>query len=31
VIAMRYESNEIMDGVTEALAYGAAAVVEPEA
>ncbi|MDO9588988.1 MAG: YbjQ family protein [Brevundimonas sp.] len=28
VIAMRYESNEIMDGVTEVLAYGTAAVVE---
>jgi uncharacterized protein YbjQ (UPF0145 family) len=30
VIAMRYESNEIMDGVTEVLAYGTAAVVEAE-
>ncbi len=29
VIAMRYESNEIMDGVTEVLAYGTAVVVEP--
>ncbi len=28
VIAMRYESNEIMDGVTEVLAYGTAVVVE---
>lgn len=31
VIAMRYESNEIMEGVTEVLAYGTAVVVEPEA
>ena len=30
VIAMRYESNEIMDGVTEVLAYGTAVVIEPE-
>ncbi|HYD27484.1 YbjQ family protein [Brevundimonas sp.] len=30
VIAMRYEANEIMEGVTEVLAYGTAAVVEPE-
>ncbi len=30
VIAMRYESNEIMDGVTEVLAYGTAVVVEAE-
>lgn len=29
VIAMRYESNEIMDGVTEVLAYGTAVVIEP--
>ena len=28
VIAMRYEANEIMEGVTEVLAYGTAAVVE---
>jgi len=28
VIAMRYEANEIMDGVTEVLAYGTAVVVE---
>lgn len=28
VVAMRYESNEIMDGVTEVLAYGTAVVVE---
>ena len=30
VIAMRYEANEIMEGVTEVLAYGTAVVVEPE-
>ena len=30
VIAMRYEANEIMDGVTEVLAYGTAVVVEAE-
>ena len=30
VIAMRYEANEIMEGVTEVLAYGTAAVVEPD-
>lgn len=29
VIAMRYEANEIMDGVTEVLAYGTAVVIEP--
>lgn len=29
VLAMRYESNEIMEGVTEVLAYGTAVVVEP--
>ena len=29
IIAMRYDANEIMDGVTEVLAYGAAVVVEP--
>jgi uncharacterized protein YbjQ (UPF0145 family) len=29
VVAMRYESNEIMEGVTEVLAYGTAVVVEP--
>jgi uncharacterized protein YbjQ (UPF0145 family) len=28
VIGMRYEANEIMEGVTEVLAYGTAAVVE---
>lgn len=30
VIAMRYDANDIMDGVTEVLAYGAAVVVEPQ-
>lgn len=30
VIGMRYEANEIMEGVTEVLAYGAAVVIEPE-
>ena len=30
VIGMRYEANEIMEGVTEVLAYGTAVVVEPE-
>jgi len=29
VIAMRYEANEIMEGVTEVLAYGTAVVIEP--
>ncbi|MFT3986891.1 YbjQ family protein [Aestuariivirga sp.] len=28
IIAMRYEANEIMDGITEVLAYGTAVVVE---
>ena len=28
VLAMRYESNEIMSGITEVLAYGTAVVVE---
>jgi uncharacterized protein YbjQ (UPF0145 family) len=31
VIAMRYDSNDITDGITEMLAYGTAVVVEPEA
>ena len=31
VIAMRYDSNEITDGITEMLAYGTAVVVEPVA
>lgn len=29
VIAMRYDANEIMDGITEVLAYGSAVYVEP--
>ena len=29
VIAMRYDANEIMDGITEVLAYGTAVQVEP--
>ena len=28
IIAMRYDANEIMDGITEVLAYGTAVVVE---
>jgi uncharacterized protein YbjQ (UPF0145 family) len=28
IIAMRYDANEIMEGVTEVLAYGTAVVVE---
>lgn len=28
VVAMRYDANEIMDGVTEVLAYGTAVIVE---
>ena len=31
IIAMRYDANEIMEGITEVLAYGTAVVVEPEA
>jgi uncharacterized protein YbjQ (UPF0145 family) len=31
VIGMRYDANEIMEGITEVLAYGTAVVVEPEA
>ena len=30
VIGMRYEANDIMEGVTEVLAYGTAVVLEPE-
>ena len=30
VIAMRYDANEIMEGITEVLAYGTAVRVEPE-
>lgn len=29
VVAMRYDANEIMPGITEVLAYGTAVVVEP--
>jgi uncharacterized protein YbjQ (UPF0145 family) len=29
VIGMRYDANEIMDGITEVLAYGTAVWVEP--
>jgi uncharacterized protein YbjQ (UPF0145 family) len=29
VVAMRYDANEIMDGITEVLSYGTAVVVEP--
>jgi uncharacterized protein YbjQ (UPF0145 family) len=29
VIAMRYDANEIMEGITEVLAYGTAVQVEP--
>ena len=29
ILAMRYDANEIMDGITEVLAYGTAVVVEP--
>jgi uncharacterized protein YbjQ (UPF0145 family) len=29
VIGMRYDANEVMDGVTEVLAYGTAVQVEP--
>ncbi|MDR4305218.1 YbjQ family protein [Chelatococcus sambhunathii] len=29
VLAMRYDANEISDGITEVLAYGTAVVVEP--
>ena len=28
IVGMRYDANEIMDGVTEVLAYGAAVIVE---
>ncbi|HEY4032034.1 MAG TPA: YbjQ family protein [Caulobacteraceae bacterium] len=31
VIAMRYDANEIMEGITEVLAYGTAVWVEPNA
>ena len=29
IIGMRYDANEIMDGITEVLAYGSAVTVEP--
>jgi uncharacterized protein YbjQ (UPF0145 family) len=29
VVGMRYDANEIMDGITEVLAYGTAVWVEP--
>ena len=29
VLGMRYDANEIMDGITEVLAYGTAVLVEP--
>ena len=28
IVAMRYDANEVMDGITEVLAYGTAVVVE---
>jgi uncharacterized protein YbjQ (UPF0145 family) len=31
IIGMRYDANEVMDGVTEVLAYGTAVMVEPGA
>ena len=31
IIGMRYDANEVMDGVTEVLAYGTAVIVEPAA
>ena len=31
IIGMRYDANDVMDGVTEVLAYGTAVVVEPRA
>jgi uncharacterized protein YbjQ (UPF0145 family) len=29
ILAMRYDANEIMEGITEVLAYGTAVKVEP--
>ena len=29
IIGMRYDANDVMDGVTEVLAYGTAVVIEP--
>jgi uncharacterized protein YbjQ (UPF0145 family) len=31
IIAVRYDANEIMEGITEVLAYGTAVRVEPQA
>ena len=31
IVSMRYDATEVMDGVTEVLAYGTAVVVEPSA
>ena len=31
IVAMRYDANEVMQGVTEVLAYGTAVIVEPVA
>ncbi len=31
IIGMRYDANDVMDGVTEVLAYGTAVIVEPAA
>jgi uncharacterized protein YbjQ (UPF0145 family) len=31
IIGMRYDANEIMEGITEVLAYGTGVTVEPEA
>ena len=31
IVSMRYDANEVMDGVTEVLAYGTAVIVEPAA
>ena len=31
IIAMRYDANEVADGITEVLAYGTAVVVQPNA
>ena len=30
IIGLRYDATEVMDGVTEVLAYGTVVVVEPE-
>lgn len=30
VISMRYDANEVMNGVTEVLCYGTAAIVKPK-